>query len=96
MRTTISVIIFVLFASNAIAQVKDPAKWTASSRKKGGGYQVVLSAALPKGWHIYSQKKWRWSASSEVWKLLNNPVLPILLITRSLSGAVRCHCSKAA
>jgi thiol:disulfide interchange protein DsbD len=45
------------FASFAgIAQIKDPVKWSATSRKNGANYEVVLTATLPKPWHIYSQK----------------------------------------
>jgi thiol:disulfide interchange protein DsbD len=38
------------------AQIKDPVKWSATSRKNGANYEVVLTATLPKPWHIYSQK----------------------------------------
>jgi thiol:disulfide interchange protein DsbD len=44
------------FSLVAVAQIKDPVKWTASSKKKGDNYEVILTATLPKPWHIYSQK----------------------------------------
>jgi thiol:disulfide interchange protein DsbD len=44
------------FSVAAVAQIKDPVKWSASSKKKGDSYEVVLTATLPKPWHIYSQK----------------------------------------
>ena len=40
----------------AFAQIKDPVKWSTASKKKGDNYEVVLTATLPKPWHIYSQK----------------------------------------
>ncbi len=48
--------VIVMFTTiSGFAQIKDPIKWTASSRKNGTGYDVVLTATLPKPWHIYSQ-----------------------------------------
>jgi thiol:disulfide interchange protein DsbD len=47
--------VVLLLAINVSAQIKDPVKWTATSRKKGEAFEVVLSASLPKPWHIYSQ-----------------------------------------
>lgn len=44
---------FISFAG--ISQIKDPVKWTATSKKNGSNYDVVLTASLPKPWHIYSQ-----------------------------------------
>jgi thiol:disulfide interchange protein DsbD len=44
------------FSVVAVAQIKDPVKWSASSKKKGDNYEVVLTATLPRPWHIYSQK----------------------------------------
>jgi len=75
MRTIISFIVFVLFALNAMAQVKDPIKWTATSRKKAGGYEVVLTAALPKLWHIYSQKTGAGGPVATSLKFTKNPLL---------------------
>ena len=54
-RIILSFIVFLLVAFEGIGQVKDPVKWTATSRKKAGGYEIVLTAIMPKPWHIYSQ-----------------------------------------
>ena len=56
MQRTVFLLASVLFAAGAFAQIKDPVKWTTTSRKKGESYEVVLTASLPKTWHIYSQK----------------------------------------
>ncbi len=55
MRRVVFTLVAVMVAFSAMAQIKDPVKWTASSKKKGDAYEVVLSATLPKPWHIYSQ-----------------------------------------
>lgn len=55
MRTSIFMLLLTLFAVSSNAQIKDPVKWSASSKKVAAGYEVVLSAVLPKPWHLYSQ-----------------------------------------
>lgn len=48
---TLLIVGFTAFAQNA-----DPVKWNFTARKKTAStYEVVLSATLPKPWHIYSQ-----------------------------------------
>lgn len=37
------------------AQIKDPVKWTATARKAQNGHEIVITATMPKPWHIYSQ-----------------------------------------
>lgn len=75
MRTTIAFIVFVLFAFNAMAQIKDPVKWTALSRKKANGYEVVLTATMPKPWHIYSQKTGEGGPVATNFKFTKNPLI---------------------
>lgn len=48
--------LIISFASfQGISQIKDPVKWTATSKKNGADYDVILTATFPKPWHIYSQ-----------------------------------------
>ncbi len=75
MRTTISFFTFLLFAMSSMAQIKDPVKWTATSRKKTGGYEVVLTATLPKLWHIYSQKTGEGGPVATTVKFSKNPLV---------------------
>lgn len=75
MRSTIVSVIFVLFAFSSIGQIQDPVKWTATSRKKGGFYEVVLTAKLPKPWHIYSQKTGEGGPVATTFKFTKNPLL---------------------
>ncbi|MCW3112605.1 MAG: cytochrome c-type biosis protein DsbD, protein-disulfide reductase [Segetibacter sp.] len=75
MRSTIFSIIFVLFAFSSIGQIQDPVKWTATSRKKAGFYEVVLTATMPKPWHIYSQKTGEGGPVATTFKFTKNPLL---------------------
>ncbi len=61
----------------ADAQVKDPVKWTATSKKKGSNYEVTLSATLPKPWHIYSQYTGDGGPIPTSFKFTNNPLITL-------------------
>ncbi len=75
MRRVVFFAVFVLVASTLMAQIKDPVKWTAISRKKADGYEVVLTATLPKPWHIYSQKTGEGGPVATTFKFTKNPLL---------------------
>jgi len=75
MRQIISLIISVLFVFSAMAQIKDPVKWTATSRKKASGYEVVITATLPKPWHIYSQSTGEGGPVPTNFKFAKNPLV---------------------
>ena len=75
MQKVIFFIVFVLFAFNVMAQVKDPVKWTATSRKKAGAYEVVRTATLPEKWHIYSQKTGEGGPIPTTFQFTKNPLL---------------------
>jgi DsbC/DsbD-like thiol-disulfide interchange protein len=75
MQKNIFLIAFLLFAFSSFAQVKDPVKWTATSRKKAGGYEVVLTATMPKPWHIYSQKTGEGGPIPTTFKFTKSPLL---------------------
>jgi len=70
---TLAILLFVSFSS--FCQVKDPVKWTATSRKKPGGYEVVLTATMPKPWHIYSQKTGEGGPVATNFKFAKNPLV---------------------
>ncbi len=52
---SLTILMFLAIGLQAGAQIKDPVKWTATAKKSGSGYDVILTATLPKPWHIYSQ-----------------------------------------
>ncbi|RFM29443.1 protein-disulfide reductase DsbD domain-containing protein [Deminuibacter soli] len=46
----------LLVTLGAMAQVKDPVKWTFAAKKKADKvYEVTVTAVMAKPWHIYSQ-----------------------------------------
>lgn len=46
----------VLMLSNVFAQVKDPVSWTFNAIKRAQGiYEIMISADVPKPWHMYAQ-----------------------------------------
>ena len=56
MRKIFLLSVIVLISSLSFAQVKNPVKWTFSSKKiDATTYEVHISATLENGWHIYSQ-----------------------------------------
>lgn len=75
MRGMISLAVFALLALNVTAQIKDPVKWTAVSRKKAAGYEVVITATLPKPWHIYSQNTGEGGPVATNFKFTKNPLV---------------------
>jgi thiol:disulfide interchange protein DsbD len=74
-RTILSFIVFLVVAFDSVGQVKDPVKWTATSRKKAGVYEIVLTATMPKPWHIYSQKTGEGGPVATNFKFSKNPLL---------------------
>lgn len=70
-------LVFALLASNAFGQIKDPVKWTATSRKKPGRYEVVLTATLPKPWHIYSQTTGEGGPIATTFRFAKNPLVTL-------------------
>ena len=72
------ILLYIFFSAvglGAIAQLKDPIKWTATSHKKADGYEVVLRATLPKPWHIYSQHTGEGGPIPTTFTFSKNPLL---------------------
>ena len=75
MRKISVLLVCALIVNAAVAQIQDPVKWTATSKKKANGYEVVLTAILPKPWHIYSQKTGEGGPIPTSVKFTKNPLL---------------------
>lgn len=73
----ITLVACVSFALNLTAQIKDPVKWTATSKKNANGYLVVLTAVLPKPWHIYSQSTGDGGPVATNFKFAKNPLVTL-------------------
>lgn len=82
MRNFILATLALFFTTGLIAQIKDPVSWSAKSRKKANGYEVVLTATLPKPWHIYSQTTGEGGPVATSFKFAKNPLV-------SLEGPVK-------
>lgn len=75
MQKILLLLIAALFSLAATAQLKDPVKWTATSKKKGNAYEVIIAANLPKPWHIYSQHTGDGGPVPTNFKFTKNPLL---------------------
>ena len=75
MRTIVLLLAASLLTVTSFAQIKDPVKWTAKSKKVGSAYEVVLTATLPKPWHIYSQTTGEGGPVATSFKFTKSPLL---------------------
>ncbi|MGI8951506.1 MAG: protein-disulfide reductase DsbD domain-containing protein [Chitinophagaceae bacterium] len=56
MKKIIFTIFLCFFVLAAFSQIQNPVQWNYSAKKKADNlYEVILTATLPKPWHIYSQ-----------------------------------------
>ena len=56
MKNFLFVCLAMLFFVNANSQLKDPVSWTYLANKRAPGiYEIVITADIPKPWHMYSQ-----------------------------------------
>ena len=65
----------LLLSVGAFAQIKDPVKWKASAKKVASGYNVTLTATMPKPWHIYSQHTGDGGPIPTNFKFAKNPLV---------------------
>lgn len=77
MRKFLIVAIALISSLGLAAQIKDPVKWTATSRKTSTGHEVVLTASLPKAWHIYSQTTGEGGPVPTKFKFTRNPLVTL-------------------
>jgi DsbC/DsbD-like thiol-disulfide interchange protein len=76
------VLILLLAPAGIMAQVKNPVKWSYTAKKLSTGkYELHMTAAVEKGWHIYSQKTPEGGPVPTSFTFTKNPLL-------TLSGSV--------
>jgi len=75
MQKTILLFGFILLAFHSMGQIKEPVKWNATSNKKAGSYEIVITATLPEHWHIYSQSTGEGGPVATSFKFTKNPLL---------------------
>jgi len=83
MKRICTLLLCAVFSLSAAAQPKDPVSWTYSARKKSNNtYDIVLTATLPKPWHIYSVKSPKGAGMPTTILFRKNPLV-------SLFGPIR-------
>lgn len=80
MRRVIVLLVFVMVGSLAFCQPKkDPVSWTYTAQKKSGNtYDVIITATLPKPWHIYSIKSPKGAGMPTNILFKKNPLISLL------------------
>lgn len=71
-------LVLVLAGLFTQAQLQDPVKWTYTARKKSAQvYELVITAILPKPWHIYSQTTPKGGPIATKIKFTANPLVSL-------------------
>lgn len=56
MKTTVLTFLVAFMSMTAFSQMKNPVSWNYEAKKKTANtYEVILTATVESGWHIYSQ-----------------------------------------
>lgn len=56
MKRVLFLLLTCLLFLSAQSQIKDPVTWTYKANKRAQGvYEIVITADIPKPWHMYSQ-----------------------------------------
>jgi len=73
----ISFVFFLLvIASHSFSQVKDPVKWSFTSKKiNATTYEINMTATLDPAWHIYSQSTPDGGPSATTISFIKNPLI---------------------
>lgn len=67
-----------LWALQLLAQVKNPVSWNYQAKKKSTGvYEVVITAAIEKPWHIYSQNTGKGGPVPTSFNFKRNPLVTV-------------------
>lgn len=55
MKKVVFISLFLSIANIVFGQILDPVEWSFTSKKIKDGYELILTATMKPGWHIYSQ-----------------------------------------
>ena len=70
--------LLLLVAGVGFSQVKNPVKWTFSSKKlPAGTYELKFTATIQPSWHIYSQNTPDGGPSATVFSFTKNPLVTL-------------------
>lgn len=80
MKAIITLLMFVMLGNLAFGQSKkDPVSWAYTAQKKSGNtYDVIITATLPKPWHIYSVKSPKGAGMPTNILFKKNPLISLL------------------
>jgi hypothetical protein len=69
----------LIFTTGLFAQIKDPVNWKYETVKQtGNNYQLVITATVPKPWHIYSQNTPKGGPIPTKIKVNTNPLITVV------------------
>ena len=78
MKKLLLVLFVLAFVSIINAQIKNPVEWKYEAKKKGDGYEVVITAFVKKPWHIYSQNTGKSGPVPTSFTFAKNPLVTLV------------------
>lgn len=68
----------LILTVSSFAQIKDPIAWKYEAVKKSGNtYELIITATIPKPWHIYSQNTGKGGPIATTISFKANPLLTL-------------------
>jgi len=78
MKKNYFVVLLLIAAAHGFRQVKDPVKWTYTSKKiDESTFEINLTATVDPSWHIYSQTTPEGGPSATVISFTKNPLIQL-------------------
>ena len=78
MKKNYFVVLLLIAAAHGFSQVKDPVKWTYTSKKiDESTFEINLTATVDPSWHIYSQTTPEGGPSATVISFTKNPLIQL-------------------
>ena len=78
MKKIIVTLFAVILSTATFAQMKDPIGWKYEAVKKSGGtYELIITATVPRPWHIYSQSTGKGGPIPTKISLKTNPLVTV-------------------
>lgn len=78
MKRIVTLLLLVMLGNMAVAQDKDPVTWSYAAKKKTENtYDIVITATLPKPWHIYSTTSPKGAGMPTKITIKKNPLITV-------------------
>jgi hypothetical protein len=92
MKKILFSLLLIVLAGQAFSQVKDPVKWSFTSKKiDASSFEISLTATVDAGWHIYSQTTPEGGPSATVISFTKNPLLQLDGSTKEIGKLEQKH-----